>query len=611
MDIDKYLENLKSELDNKLTDIGNSNSYVDSISDNEYSAPVYCSECGTKIPSDANFCPNCGESINEVNSIAEEFYSKISPTDNKGNEGIIYTDTRILAEKYNCSCDTVISIIDKFREIHEYWNISWHFLDAANFREKVTGGTWQEYSDLIQYFCSIKKICTGPRLSLFIIGGNDVIPQPYENNPAYTPSPFGNDKYASKLYADLYYCFSGSIPLDFIDYNKARCNVGRLPLERGKVESTIEKDLEAYFSHSNMVTNNGGISIGRAIMTSNRDWIPASREMSRNLPTPKLSNTGDEVLDNMYISPSILAKMEDNLKLKYFNSLSEADMLLFNLHGTCEPKGSGFYSTDLAFTIDMLQETNAHIFNTVACWGARYINFKRQDSMLMNAIYGGDILLYSGACVPALGKCGNFQHDSTWLIQPAAYSESFMAKYSEYQCLGTMTAGEAFLKAKCDYYNSSRMIEEDELSLGTILMFNLYGNPMLKTKPDIHAISEIQNLDGTKMYRRPFRKMQKVECDVKDLIGNSTFNSIYEEVKQAVDNNLKSLHDNITKYLYEALNLDPRDLFCVEKYQISDFTGNQESGYLYNYEKKINNIQSYIRIKLDRNGQMIDAVQTK
>ena len=44
-----------------------------------------------------------------------------------------------------------------------------------------------------------------------------------------------------------------------------------------------------------------------------------------------------------------------------------------------------------------------------------------------------------------------------------------MARFAQYQCIGTMSAGEAFLKAKCDYYNSSRGIEEDEIILGTVL----------------------------------------------------------------------------------------------------------------------------------------------
>ena len=101
-------------------------------------------------------------------------------------------------------------------------------------------------------------------------------------------------------------------------------------------------------------------------MTSNSDWIPASREMSRNLPTEHMDNEEDVVLDNMFLSPNIMKDMDENLKDQYFNKLSEADMLVFNLHGSCDPNHSGFYSTGLAFSIDMLNRTSAKVFNTVA-----------------------------------------------------------------------------------------------------------------------------------------------------------------------------------------------------------------------------------------------------
>jgi hypothetical protein len=297
---------------------------------------------------------------------------------------------------------------------------------------------------------------------------------------------------------------------------------------------------------------------------------------------------------------------------EYYDDLEQADMLVFNLHGDCDPKASGFYSSDLAFSIDMLENTNAQIFNTVACWGARYIRYDRKDSMLLNALYHQNVLLYSGACVPAMGKCGSFQHDDTWLIRPAAYSESFMARFSEYLCIGTMTAGEAFLKAKCDYYNSSRMIEEDEITWATVLMFNLYGCPIIGTNPDVRTISSMQNYDGSKMHRVPFRPRKKTlvmqgECS-KEVQENK---SMLESVRSAVDENLRILHEGIVKHLYNELGVEPRELFCVEKYEKVNGDGTVEKGYLYNYARNNNNIRSCICAKVDGQGRLLDAIQTK
>jgi hypothetical protein len=411
------------------------------------------------------------------------------------------------------------------------------------------------------------------------------------------------------VFADFYYCFYGQLQLDFLDFRSARCNVARLPLEMGQMHTTIEEDLQAYFNISNMVSEQGGIDIGRAVMTSNYDWIPASREMSRNLPTEHMDNEDEVVLDNMFLSPSIMEDMDKELAEQYYGKLSEADMLVFNLHGACNPEDSGFYSSGLAFSIDMLRKSNARIFNTVACWGGRYIKYKREQSMLLSAMYGGGVLLYSGSCVPAMGKCGHFHHDETWRIQPAAYSETFMGRFAEYECLGTMTAGEAFLKAKCDYYNTSRQIEEDEVTLATVLMFNLYGNPKLRTRPNVEALADIQEEDGSKSVRMPFRKMKR-ETVMQKKQSESNL-SLLNEVQGLVDSNLRLIHDTITQNLYQQLGVEPRELFCVERYETPDAQGRSEKGYLYNYQRNIGPVTTRIRARLDERGKLLDAIQSK
>ena len=566
---------------------------------------IFCPECGTKVEESSNFCPECGQRLTEE---SEECYST-EREQNAGDEMILFTDTNVLAEKYDIDQEEVIELLEQFMESYDNMDVTCHLLDVADY--SVGEGTWMDYSDLLQRYIADQGIAPGPKLSLFIIGGNDVIPQPCEDNPAFSPSPWGGDEYQERVYADFYYCFYGQLQLDFLDYNRARCHVARLPLEMGTMESSLEDDLGAYFEHCISAAEDEGISIGRAVMTSNVDWIPASREMSRNLPTPCLDNEEDVVLDNMYISPSILEDMDDDLREKYYESIGEADMLVFNLHGACQPHMSGFYSSDLAFSIDMLEESNARIFNTVACWGGRYINYTREQSMLLNALYGGNVLLYSGACVPALGKCGNYQNDDTWRIQPAAYSETFMARFAEYLCIGSMTAGEAFLKAKCDYYNSSRMIEEDEYTLATVLMFNLYGCPILHTCPDIDALSEIQPEDGSKMYRVPFRHTRREVVKKNGTNTATRGGSILAQVRTAVDSNLERLHEGIVKHLYNELGVEPRELFSVERYQTTDIDGNPLKGYLYNYARERGHVRTQIRVKMDEQGNLLDAIQTK
>lgn len=596
MNIDEYLNNLQSDLNNQLSGLG-----IETRQTAEESTCKFCPECGAKVDAAANFCPSCGYCFNAEASATEEHFSDNSSE----QEGIIWTDTQRLANKYGISRIAVADIIEGFINANNDFGLNWHLLDMADHQVGLGEATWMDYSDVLQNYIKDEGIASGPHLSLFIVGGNDVIPQPAEDNPCG-----GGSDYEMFVYADFYYCFYGQLPLDFLDFNKARCNVARLPLETGLLRTSIEEDLQAYFNISNMVSEQGGIGIGRAVMTSNYDWIPASREMSRNLPTEHMDDEDEVVLDNMFLSPSIMEDMDDELAEQYYEKLSEADMLVFNLHGACNPEDSGFYSSGLAFSIDMLRESNARIFNTVACWGGRYIKYAREQSMLLSAMYGGGVLLYSGSCVPAMGKCGNFQHDETWRIQPAAYSETFMARFAEYECLGTMTAGEAFLKAKCDYYNSSRQIEEDEIILATVLMFNLYGNPKLRTHPNVEAIAAIQEDDGSKQVRMPFRKMNRTAVMKAQKQSNGT-KSLVEEVRGMVDSNLRMIHDTITTNLYQQLGLEPRELYSVERYETTNAQGRPEKGYLYNYQRQIGPVSTQVRAKLDEHGHLIDAIQTK
>ena len=594
MNFDDFINDLQSDIDSQLSQFG-----LNINSDNK----KFCPECGTQVMADANFCPECGYNFNPESESLDS--DNETHEDSDVQEGIIWTDTKVLAAKYKTTRNDVQSIIEGFISTNEDMDLCWHLLDMADRQHEVGEATWMDYSEVLQNYIKKEGITSGPHLSLFIIGGNDVIPQPAEDNPCS-----GGTDYDSYVYADFYYCFYGQLQLDFLDFRRARCNVARLPLETGQMHTTIGEDLQAYFNISNMVSEDGGVDIGRAVMTSNYDWIPASREMSRNLPTEHMDNEDEVVLDNMFLSPSIMEDMDEELAEQYYEKLSEADMLVFNLHGACNPEDSGFYSSGLAFSIDMLRESNARIFNTVACWGGRYIRYAREQSMLLSAMYGGGVLLYSGSCVPAMGKCGNFQHDETWRIQPAAYSETFMARFAEYECLGTMTAGEAFLKAKCDYYNSSRQIEEDEIILATVLMFNLYGNPKLRTHPNVEAIAAIQEDDGSKQVRMPFRKMNRTAVMKAQKHPNGT-KSLVEEVRGMVDSNLRMIHDTITTNLYQQLGLEPRELYSVERYETTNAQGRPEKGYLYNYQRKIGPVTTKIRARLDERGKLLDAIQSK
>ena len=72
-----------------------------------------------------------------------------------------------------------------------------------------------------------------------------------------------------------------------------------------------------------------------------------------------------------------------------------------------------------------------------------------------------------------------------------------------------------------------------------------------------------------------------------------------------------SIHETITRNLYNKLGVDPRELHSVESYETIDINGNPEKGYLYNYDHSSGSVSSRIQAKVNQKGCLIDAIQTK
>ena len=96
MNIDDFLNDIQSDLDSQLSQFGLNNGQQNSASESE---KKFCPECGTQVEIDANFCPSCGYSFNS------ETEDSVRGTQDKSSEqeGVIWTDTNILAKKYGTS----------------------------------------------------------------------------------------------------------------------------------------------------------------------------------------------------------------------------------------------------------------------------------------------------------------------------------------------------------------------------------------------------------------------------------------------------------------------------------------------------------------------------
>ncbi len=524
--------------------------------------------------------------------------------------GILLTDGNALARKYGCSVQDVYDVFDDFIQTAYDQQMYWTFLDIAQYGIDSNNGTpsWEECNEAVSRCIADNNLQAGPDLHLFIIGGDDVIPIPRIEDPW----EYGD----GTLPSDTCYSFEGTYIPDLLDgleadftVDVARNNVARLPLEDGTLNSDIRSDIGAYFNVSGMY--GGGIPVGNVVMISNSEWIPASCTMTQHLPL--LYNTDDPELirNGMYISPKLLTEDEASLGI-YRQSLMKADMLMFNLHGADAEGMCGFYSTDEAFHPSLLSDSRARVFNTVACFGARYAGYQRGDSMVLSALYGGGVLLYTGSLIPVpMYSDGETDEARQLLLNPGTGSEVFMRLYPLYQFKG-MTAGRALLQAKCDYFNMCRHVENDGFSLSTALMFCLYGNPMLHVRRRQYVVESALQNDAMppapiKGEGTPLRKTLRQRVMQKD--GGSQ--SLVDQIRGYVDDNLNAIRQMVEQYLYQQLGLNPQLLDSIDQFSRPTIDGNYQTGYSFNYHDPRRAFAADTFVEVDAKGKPQRVYTTK
>jgi hypothetical protein len=180
MNIDEYLNNLQADLDNQLSQFGLGCSQTSGQQPEEgFSDFKFCPECGTKVDADARFCPNCGTRLDSLEEEPEQVEEN-SFYENSDDEqiGVIFTDTHKLSEKYGCSQDEVMTVIESFREQSREHGMEWYFLDAKEYVEDTDEPFWLDYNEAISDFMQEYELPRCVKVPVFIIGGHDVIPIP-------------------------------------------------------------------------------------------------------------------------------------------------------------------------------------------------------------------------------------------------------------------------------------------------------------------------------------------------------------------------------------------------------------------------------------------------
>lgn len=610
MELDRYLSNLRSELDSQLQGIEQSVSFNIPSADvcMETGFSCFCPECGTPNPSGANFCCNCGTSLFDnpetlvANNEADEQSVLLVP-----QRGILYTDSERLAEKYGCSIEDVERVIGDFIADAAEYNMCWHQLDVAynavRFRNKEF---WLEHNEFISEYMKENGFSYGVKTPVFIIGGHDVVPIPMVEDV------FGSSD-DGKIPCDMCYCFEGDFFSNLWDGDRSiteeyvRNTVSRLPLEDGEMNTSLEDDIELYFENCRLYYEDG-IQVDNVMMTANASWLPASKTMSEHLPLLHHANDPEMVQDGMYVSPPVMTEDEESTEPVY-ETLGETGMLLFNLHGASRADMSGFYSDEgEAFCLDMINETNARVFNTVACYGARYHGYERYESMMLTALYEVGFMFYAGSLISV--PMTDLDIPEGVEVHEGSGSEHLMPIFCMEQFRG-VPMGEAMMRAKLEYFNVFRHLERDDFSMATMMMFSLYGNPMLRMQrneevlrrsEEVHVLPKLPQAKNLPVRMKSTRR---VMC--KEDMNSSLLN----QIKESVDANISAIHNLVQQHLYDVLGLEPRWLSYVDKFSIPKGDGTIEEGYSYAYEDMSKAYARKSWVEIDNQGNIKRVIKTK
>ena len=613
MELDDYLSNLRSELDSQLQGIEQSMSF-DIPSANarmETGCSCFCPECGMPNPSGANFCCNCGTSLfnNSETFVAnnEDEAAHKPPASSEPQRGILYTDSERLAEKYGCSIEDVERVIGDFIAKAAEYNMYWHQLDVAYCSERFRNKEfWLEHNELISDYMKENGFSYGIKTPVFIIGGHDVIPIPMVEDV------FGSSD-DGKIPCDMCYCFEGNFFSDLWDGDRSiteeyvRNTVSRLPLEDGEMNTSLEDDLELYFENCSLYYEDG-IQVDNVMMTANASWLPASKTMSEHLPLVHHADDPDMVKHGMYVSPPIMTDDEETTEPVY-ETLEETGMLLFNLHGADRADMSGFYSDEgEAFSLEMIEQSNARVFNTVACYGARYHGYERYESMMLTALYEVGFMLYAGSLIPVPMTELNIPEGVE--VHEGSGSEHLMPIFCMEQFSG-IPMGEAMMRAKLEYFNVFRHMERDDFSMATMMMFSLYGNPMLRMQrnegvlrraEEEHVLPKLPQMKNLPLRMKSTRRIMYKETGASSLLN---------QIRGAVDANISAIHQMVQQHVYDALGLEPRWLSYVDQFSIPNGDGSFEEGYSYAYEDMSKTYGRKSWVEVDNQGNIKRVIKTK
>lgn len=547
--------------------------------------------------------------------------------------GVIFTDTAVLADKYNCRRHEVIDVINNYIDGCRDHGIDWQLVDVGGhdfdyiFNEDVS---WQGYCRALADNCAGMGWQTDSNTPLLIIGGDDVIPVPivlFQEPGVRELTP---------LQADTLFCYPPGFDIhqelarfhengynkgELYEYfiSRAVFNVSRLPLENGDVEFNFQHDLGGYLKRS--MDSSGTITVNNMLPVSAFQWYFSTQKTVEYMPLLPLGPNNGCHMGDIFVSPLLRIdnhNTDNTAMAEYISALGKADMLMFNLHGSNHPEITGFigegnvpigtdennepiFEHPLAFDISLLPRCNARILNTEACFGARYINYPRWQSMLLSSLYNGGVLLYVGSCVSSCFDQPILSPDvDVSSLRLTNQADRWISYYLDQQMQG-VPAGLAMLKSKWLYYDEIGN-EKDWRTPLTLLEFNQFGDPTLTVRaPRYNRIHAQQSTKS--IFHRGTEKVMPFKEKFVPIYSNTVLpglDAAYADVRKSVDIAFMTLSEDLRRMLADDYHYPSKHLYLS-----SIMREESSGGFLYVYAHMgYSDSERTVYVRVDSDGKV-------
>jgi len=573
----------------------------------------YCYNCGKPFHPEDLFCENCG-----INLDCPDYTTKGESFKNTNKVGYIFTNIKALSQKLHVKSAWLSEQFLLFIERKKVFGVFYSLIDVSEYNPRMSinkenevrlspSDSWITHQRLLMdcYIYDTEQKDLNVEY-LFIIGGHDIIPMPEVSNHMPKNDP--------KIDTDLPYAYLyGQQTREMLEsgtlfYHPSMLLVGRLPL----AEDAVSGDIINYLERDLEISQNGfpnGCLYGQC----DPHWEKVSGYVVNEYISKEDAshNLKDYLYRSLVLTPHVTITEEKqcpplNKETLHISRFLRKDAVIyyFNMHGADFPSvpyflGFGSYPESPPFPgiapVYMAQTQIPNIVVTEACYGARFINAKAEDSMLLSSMQHLT-MLYVGSSRTSIGAVD--RNDSTIYISHA----DVIAKYFIDGLLKGFDAAQAL------FIGRQKVIQESSAcptTYMTITEFNLFGDPTLTFYGvDTSGIKSLnnQNADKYSMSKSLMSEKDYSKVEIKE-INLFKSDSILDKVRQAVNKNINDIHQKITMHLYAHYRIQPRKLNHV-----LEIKTNQKKELLYIYEESESR---YVWVEVDERNQIKSVSITK